>query len=399
MKKALVLCALVAGLVTSVYALDNGVTELENDAWFRFTYQDGPLTSYTTPQTLLDNFSLERNYVRLSHQWSNSFYSKMTVDMLSSSAYSDGASIRLKEAYVDYLLPIHFMDVKLTPGLQKNYFSLIAPWDYTNPEKSLADKEGIISSADYGLILNGNLPSGWGEFELGGYNGAGYKLAYGENPLNTAFDYVGNVRLTPIGGVSVGASYMYQQSDRSPYKNVVGGTYHGSKATTVALGDTINHDRTGIAPNVKLTLGPVSVLAEYISYDYTRQYQYYNSDTLGKVKDSALSVNSKGYHQNGFSIVPVVGLLKNQQLQLEGRFDMWNISPEGSTGAYVKDSLKSHTMYGAGFNWYFVKRSGGKPGLELQVFWEHQQPVATSVKPTNTVMAQVRYEWTHDILP
>jgi len=140
MKKALVLCALVAGLVTSVYALDNGVTELENDAWFRFTYQDGPLTSYTTPQTLLDNFSLERNYVRLSHQWSNSFYSKMTVDMLSSSAYSDGASIRLKEAYVDYLLPIHFMDVKLTPGLQKNYFSLIAPWDYTNPEKSLADK-------------------------------------------------------------------------------------------------------------------------------------------------------------------------------------------------------------------------------------------------------------------
>lgn len=56
-------------------------------------------------------------------------------------------------------------DFKFTAGVQKHYFGLIYSWDYTHPEKSLADDRSIYASADYGLNLNGYLPSGLGELK------------------------------------------------------------------------------------------------------------------------------------------------------------------------------------------------------------------------------------------
>jgi hypothetical protein len=213
MKKALVVSAIVAMAATSVFALNKGETELENDGWFRYT---NVCPGLDLSKSTRSDFSLDRGYIRLSHQWTTQLFSKMTVDVLSSKDYTDGASIRLKEAYVDFTLPVKFMDLKVTPGLQKNYFSYIYSWDYTHMEKSLADKEGIVASADYGVTLNGFLPKGLGEIQIGAYNGAGYKKIFSSNygPTNTNFDWVGNLHLTPIGGVMVGSSIMYQASDR-----------------------------------------------------------------------------------------------------------------------------------------------------------------------------------------
>jgi hypothetical protein len=140
-------------------------------------------------------------------------------------------------------------------------------------------------------------------------------------------------------------------------------------------------------------------MGEYISYGYTREYHYWNSDTLGKVSDSTKLAKDKKYAMNGFSVVPVITLLPGRKLELVGRFDMWNSLTEGGDGAMVTDTLKSHTMYGAGVNWHIFRREKGKPGAELQVFWQHEQPKATSVKPTDMIMAQVRFEWTHLLLP
>ena len=389
MKKTVFVMLTVLLMTGSLLALNRGETELENNGWFRYTTV---MPKFDFANATRGDFTLERGYIRLSHQWTNDLFSKMTVDVLSSSSYADGASIRLKEAYIDFGLPVP--ETKFTAGLQKNYFSLIYSWDYTNIEKSLADKEGVLASADYGLTLNGYLPKGLGEWEFGAYNGEGYKKVFATsvNQVNKVPAWVANLRLTPVGGITVGSSILYNAKDMSAYKN----------AASVRSGDTLRFNadtsdlgRLGIAPMAKVAFGPVSVLGEYIIYNYKRDLTFFRmtKDSSGHVIDSTLNSKDKKYAMSGFSVVPVVSLLK-KKLELVGRYDMWNVKADN-----VKDTLKSHTMYGVGANWHFARREKGKPGCELQVGWERQQPTAKSVKPTDTFMAQFRFEWTGLILP
>jgi hypothetical protein len=396
MKKLTIMMVFAAFAATSLFALNKGETEIENDGWFRYV---AGAKAFDFKNPTRSDFNLERGYIRLSHQWTTALFSKMTVDVFGSSAYADGATIRLKEAYVDWTLPVSFLDVRLTPGLQKHYFGLIYSWDYTHLEKSLADKEGIISSADYGVTLNGFLPKGLGEFQVGAYNGEGYKKIYASSNslVNTVPEITGNLRLTPFAGLQIGASILSNASDRSNYKFGTG-TYYKPKSTVVAFADTANINRLGISPMAKVAVGPVSVLGEYLSYNYKREYHYWASDTLGKVTDSTVLASDKKYSMNGFSVVPVISLFK-KHLELVGRYDMWNISSEQSDGSMARDTLKSHSMFGAGFNYHLQRREKSKPGVELQVMWQHEQPTATSQKPTDLIMAQVRFEWTGLIVP
>jgi hypothetical protein len=389
MKRKSVIVLLTVILVGSLFALNKGETELENNGWFRYTTV---MPKFDFANATRGDFTLERGYIRLSHQWTNDLFSKMTVDVLSSSSYADGASIRLKEAYIDYNLPLK--ETKFTAGLQKNYFSLICSWDYTNIEKSLADKEGVLASADYGLTLNGYLPKGLGEWERGAYNGEGYKKVFATsvNQVNKVPAWVANLRLTPIGGITVGSSVLYNAKDMSAYKNAAS---LRSGDTLRFNADTNNLGRLGIAPMAKVALGPVSVLGEYIIYNYKRDLSFFRmtKDSAGHVTDSTLNSKDKKFAMNGFSVVPVVSLLK-RKLELVGRYDMWNVKADN-----VKDTLKSHTLVGLGANWHFARREKGKPGCELQLGWEREQPVAKSVKPTDTFMAQFRFEWTGLITP
>jgi hypothetical protein len=389
MKRKSVIVLLTVILVGSLFALNKGETELENNGWFRYTTV---MPKFDFANATRGDFTLERGYIRLSHQWTNDLFSKMTVDVLSSSSYADGASIRLKEAYIDYALPLK--ETKFTAGLQKNYFSLIYSWDYTNIEKSLADKEGVLASADYGLTLNGYLPKGMGEWELGAYDGEGYKKAFASsvNQVNRIPAWVANLRLTPVGGITLGSSFLYNSKDMSAYKN---GSSFRSGDTLRFNADTNNLGRLGIAPMAKVALGPVSVLGEYIIYNYKRDLSFFRmtKDSAGHVTDSTLNSKDKKFAMNGFSVVPVVSLLK-RKLELVGRYDMWNVKADN-----VKDTLKSHTLVGLGANWHFARREKGKPGCELQLGWEREQPVAKSVKPTDTFMAQFRFEWTGLITP
>lgn len=393
MKRVLATAILFAVTVTGLMALDKGATEIENNSWFRYT------AGMKRSELYRSDFNLERGYIRLSHQWTTDLFTKMTIDVFGSSAYSDGATIRLKEAYLDWTVPVSFLDMRLTPGLQKHYWSLIYSWDYTHPERSLTDKVGIASSADFGVTLNGFLPDGFGEFQFGVYNGEGYKRVFASSNslVNTEFEYAANLRLAPLAGVTVGASVMTCKSDRSAYKFGTG-SYHAPKSTERALADTANVNRLGIAPMAKLAFGPVSLLGEYIINNYTRQYSYWVCDTLGKVSDSTKHVKTKKYAQTGLSVVPVITLFA-RKLELVGRYDMWSISSEQSDGSLAQDTLKSHTLMGAGFNYHVVRRERGRPGVMLQFMWQHEQPVATSAKPTDLFMAQVRLEWTGLIVP
>jgi len=381
---ALLLAILAAG---SVYALDPGQTELEYNGWFRYMNQS---TKFQVTDPTASRSLIERNYLRASHQWTTQLFSKLSLDFLSSSSYADGASVRIKETYLDMALPIP--DFTLTAGVQKHYFGLLYSWDYTHPDKSLADAQGVGASADYGVTINGFLPKGLGEIQVGAYNGEGYKVTGAKNSV--APELLANLRLTPIAGLQIGASVFSKAKDFSTYKNDKKG--RNSDNTKFELGDTANMNRFAFAPMAKVAFGPVSLTGEYIIYNYTREFSYYSltRDSSGNVTDSTLAEKSKNYAQSGMDLVPMVSLL-GRKLEVFGRFSTWE-RKEQSGDSMPVNLDRSLTRYGAGLNWYFLRRAGGsKPAAMFQLAWVREQSRKDGADPVDTFMAQFRFEWNH----
>lgn len=382
-KKAIITLVAVAATIT--LALEPGETELEHNGWFRYT---NSATDWQITKPAVSRFTLERGYLRFSHQWAPIFFTKMTVDIFSSDKYPEGATIRLKEAYADLGLPF-IKEFNLTAGLQKHYFGLIYSWDYTHPDKSLADDQGVCASADYGLTVNGFLPAGLGELQLGIYNGEGYK--YAGKYLNTSPEFLANLRLTPLAGLMVGASVFTNARDQAHYKNDRKG--RDNTNTYFLNADTTNINRLAFAPMAKLSFGPVSILGEYIGYNYIRSYTYYqlNRDSANNIVDSTLVEKNKKYQFSGLDLLPVI-TLPGRKVEIYGRFSLWNRSEQsGDTMAFNKD--KSFVRYGAGFNYHFIRREKGKPGLEFQFAWLRTQTKNEETKPADIFMAQIRFEW------
>lgn len=381
-----VLSIVVALMATLIFALEPGETELEHNGWFRYTNQSSGL-KLLDPS--ISRFSLERGYLRFSHQWTAKFFTKMTVDIFSSDKYPDGATVRLKEAFADLTLPLP--DFNLTAGLQKHYFGLIYSWDYTHPEKSLADDQGVCASADYGVTVNGFLPNGLGELQLGIYNGEGYK--YAGKYVNLSPELLANLRLTPFAGLALGASVFTNASDYSPYKNDKKGRTGTGTNIVFMNADTTNKNRLAIAPMVRIAFGPFSLTGEYIGYNYTRWFSYYkiNFDSVGQIIDSTLTEKTKKYAFSGIDLVPTLVLLK-RRVEVFGRFSTWE-RKEQHDDSMVVNKDKSFIRYGAGFNYHFARREKGKPGLEFQFAWTRTQFKNTEIKPNDSFLAQVRFEW------
>jgi hypothetical protein len=376
-----------AMVATAGFALEPGETEFEHNGWFRYTNQSSAL-KITEPS--VSRFSLERGYIRLSHQWAPQFFTKMTVDIFSSDKYPEGATVRLKEAYADITAPF-IKDFNITAGLQKHYFGLIYSWDYTHPEKELADEQGICASADYGLTVNGYLPSGLGELQLGVYNGEGYK--YAGKYLNTSPEFLGNLRLTPFTGITLGFSIFTNSADNSHYKNDRKGRITDGGNIYFMNADTANTGRLAMAPMLKLAFGPISLTGEYLGYSYTRKFSYYqiNRDTLGNIVDSTLVNKEKDYKMAGLDLVPLL-TLAGRKVEVFGRFSIWN-RWEQSGDSLPLNRDKSFTRYGAGFNYHFIRREKGKPGLMLQFAWTRTQFRNDALKPNDVLLAQLRFEW------
>jgi hypothetical protein len=391
-----VIAALLAMLAAGpILALDPGQSELEYNGWFRYLNKS---TKFKVTEPTESRSLIERNYLRASHQWTTALFSKLSLDFHSASGnYSDGATVRIKEAYLDMALPVK--DFTFTAGVQKHYFGLIYSWDYLHPDKSLADAQGVCASADYGVTVNGFLPKGLGELQLGAYNGEGYKISGAKNSI--APELLASLRLTPFAGIQLGASVFSKAKDFSAYANNKKG--RSSDGKMFELGDTANMKRFALAPMAKIAIGPVSLLGEYIMYSYTREYSFYalNKDSLGNVIDSTLTEKSKDYAMSGIDLLPVVSLI-NRKLEVFGRFSTWERKEQSGDSMPVALD-KSLTRYGGGFNWYFLRRAGGsKPAAMFQLAWVRDQSrkevEGKKVDPVDTFMAQFRFEWNH-VLP
>ena len=305
-------------------------------------------------------FSLERGYLGLETKFSEQVKGRFTVDIFttdktyeyreyslvdSTLSYStksgsiDGAGLKIKYAYVDFggLIPVK--DMTLTAGMQKVYFGSIYDWSYTLIGKAPSDEHKVVSSSDLGITLNGYLPSGFGEYQLGIYNGEGYKKVGANLKENTDFAYLGNLRVTPITGFTIGGSYMINtvERDKKLDGEIINSSYEEQKLTDIYT---------------RLAYGPVDLTGEYIIKDV----DFPNVKDINK---------TQAYTATGISIFPCLNLKAYlpYDLQLVGCYDIWDESDRVETDK-ARNKVTASTI---GVNYNFMPDETDNPSMQLQL--------------------------------
>lgn len=245
-----------------------------------------------------------------------------------------------KYAYVDFTkIPgLSDMGVKLRVGQQKNYFGTVELWEYPLIEKTITDLRKVCSSADLGAALLGEIPEGFGQYELAIHNGSGYKLL----DANVEKQYSASVMVLPITGLMLRGSYMSNNSNA-----------YGLTAKTKAATDVV----------AQYTYGPFQVLAEYVAQ-----------------KDAAAASASKTGVSVGYMFFAKYDVF--EWLQAAFRFDNWN--PD------TKTKNDETNLYIAGVN---IKAN---ENILVQLNYQFEQPMYggyTQSKHVNTLMAQVKWGW------
>jgi len=303
----------------------------------------GPAKNDTT--TTDAGFSIDRGYVRYAYQFTDTIKGQWTADFYSAktSSYTDGAGIKLKESYVD--LPFYLPESKITVGLQKNYLGLIYDYDYRLIEKEFIDKNGIDASADNGIILNGYFPMGYGSYEVGVYNGEGYKKELSPD-INTEPAAVADVRFIPIPGITIGGSY---KTELQGSVGSTGNTAYNKKNLTVGM--------------LRTAYGPFDMWAEYIDQK-TNTYST-TTNTYSDVK------------KKGFSIMPSYQI--NPEWSVLVRYDSWDPNTDVSN-----DKVNTTIM---GVNYAFTK------GVLLQLNYQQDKPEDSAVATTTQYLAQIAWSF------
>lgn len=372
MKKLLTITLL--GLILVPALLNSVDLKISGEMWNRWTLQNGMIpadTSMTVYNSGITKnfFSLERGYVGLEAKFSDTIKGRFTVDIFSTDLIKDGAGLKLKYAYVDFgdLIPVP--DLTTTVGLQKVYFGSIYDWDYSLIGKAPADGYKFANSADYGISLNGHIPQGWGQYQLGIYNGEGYKN-YGDN-LKDNIDpaFLANLRLTPIAGLTLGGSVMTNGSERQ-FK--LADATENSSYNTQLLADGL----------LRAAFGPLDIWAEYLYKDVTY----------------APAFSAKNYAANCLSVFPTLKLksLIGADIDLTARYERWDETQ-------LPDSKKKNLLnaWTGGLNYNLMPDDTGNTAMQLQLNYErkdYDESVSGSdytngKKDTDTVMLQFKWRF------
>ena len=176
MKKTLLaLLAISAILPITSMAGEAGETKLETVIRARNT------STFDSEGEYEANYSsIERGYLTVKHNMTENIKGKLTLDIVSKSkevddvqlAY-DGASVRLKYAYVNFAKALGALGVDA--GLSTNYFGMTRDMSSSFIYyKAGAEKWFSNPSTDYGVTVGGK-PIDILEFHVQGVNGNGYK--------------------------------------------------------------------------------------------------------------------------------------------------------------------------------------------------------------------------------
>ncbi|MGH9442917.1 MAG: hypothetical protein ACRD16_11650 [Thermoanaerobaculia bacterium] len=177
-----------------------------------YTYQDQPEVTDSNHDTIhKSSFNVSRAYATIAGSISHLVAYRVTADVQADNNTSDsslnGSNVfRLKYAYGQINADEWVGKGSwIRLGLQQT------PWiDYDEgiyryrfAFKTFTDVEGLLTSSDYGLSAHYNLPSNYGDFHVGVYNGEGYNSLADANGANDQKALEARFSLRPAPGVDV----------------------------------------------------------------------------------------------------------------------------------------------------------------------------------------------------
>jgi len=335
MKKVLVILILTLMFIGTLQA----ETKFKMELWNRWTYQmsDGEVTK--------NEMAFKRGYFRLEPKFNENIMGRFNLDFFSDddNKVADGAGLKIKYAYLDFSNFIPFKDSKLTIGLMQTYFGTIYEWSYPTIEGDPSDIYKFVSSTDFGLGFSGEIPNGFGSYNLGVYNGEGYKKV-GED-INTDMNYVVNLRINPINEVTLGGSYMFRSEndvdadDREEYNLMVG------------IG--------------KFAFGNFTLLAEY----------------LQKVKSTPNVDDVDAVTTDVISILPVYKI--NDKIELLARYDIYD--PNTNNDNDIENTII------AGLNYHIMRDANHAPKLFVQTNYKLTQFESDNEEDVQEILVQLRW--------
>lgn len=210
-----------------------------------YTYTQEPTTTQADGHVVHPNsFNVARAYVNVTGNLSHLFAYRITPDIAretgTGSSLAGSLDVRLKYAYGQLNL-----DDWATRGSWIRLGLQQTPWvdfmegvyRYRFQGTIFEDREGFLSSSDFGLSGRYNLPHGYGDLHLGVYNGDTYSKAEAND--QKAFQARGTLRPFPMGGAVKGLRLTgFYDADRAA---------HGLDRNRFVGALTFEHDRFNAA--------------------------------------------------------------------------------------------------------------------------------------------------------
>jgi hypothetical protein len=391
MKHALlVLAVLVIGVSTCLAFPEAGKTEVGGNFWFRYHLDR------SDESTQRSGFSVERGYIGLGHIWNPQVSGQMTINVFSSQIGSGTSAwnFELRDAYVNlgYFVP----NGKIRVGLQKNYFGTVHDWKYLTVRRSLANAVGVVEERDYGVAFLGMIPGGMGEWAVGFMNGEGFSSGFSPVYADKQPGIIGMVRYLPMRETVIGLSFLRDKRfvyrwDDFDYSSSIG-----------------YENRTAFSFMGRYGSGPLSILGEYLWYDYPIPDREDPTSTAANVTGA------------GWSIFPMLRL--TEKFDVVGRYDTWDpdtdcddpiwmgwTSPPFTsfesfpqtwwlpTDYDARYYFVKHNVYTVGFNYNITERMEGEPGVIFQVNWQRMSPDEEipdmPLEDIDSFIFQVRWGW------
>jgi len=345
---------LIVILALVAFGILNAETKLSMELWNRWSYE-------TIGGDVQNNeIALKRGYFRMEPKFSGKIKGRLNLDFFSDDGAADGVGMKLKYAYLDFSDFIPVKNSKVTVGLMKTYFGTIYDWNYTTIEKDPSDKYKFVSSTDYGISFSGYLPNGFGTYDLAVYNGEGYKKTGSD--LNKDMNFVGNIRLIPMVGLTAGGSYMM--------KTVYDSEIDDSNNPGTMIDNPDREEYNMMAGVGKFAYGPFSVLAQYLN----KVKSLPNVDGVDNVTSTVLS------------LMPVFKV--NNMLDIIARYDIYD--PNTDT-----DNDANNTLI-AGLNYNMIRNAKDSPVLFVQANYE-TTTFEDKSDSINKIMVQLRWKFSETI--
>lgn len=308
-----------------------------------------------------NQFELNRAYITLAKDINEWLGVVVTTDINSSADAGKGWELRMKNAYANLNLFGTTSQLGLIPTPSDAYDSAI--WPYRVQGKNFLDDNGIQSSADFGISLQGPIggymdddylkyaakqfAGKWGGYFIELSNGSGY--TYSEANGNKVVSGLVYVRPLPTIPIVKGLQLAYT------------GTY-GESNSAFATGDTKAY------PNWQVNIVQASLQHEM----FTLMYQYYWGEGVYGTATTSDENNRNGYLLEGFVRVPTV-----EKLRVFGKCS--HLNPNTSTG---NDDF---TIYTGGLSYDLAK--------EFMPFVAYQQKKYQNPKDgANSDMYQIGFQ-------